>query len=51
MAKLLPVNPMLETNEKIVFIKNAKPLAVYIKHPTKDGMMKPEKMFATEKGV
>ena len=50
-GQVIPVNPMLETNEKIVFIKNAKPLAVYIKHPTKDGMMKPEKMFATEKGV
>lgn len=50
-GQVIPVNSMLETNEKIVFIKNAKPLAVYIKHPTKDGMMKPEKMFATEKGV
>lgn len=50
-GQVIPVNSMLEINEKIVFIKNAKPLAVYIKHPTKDGMMKPEKMFATEKGV
>jgi tRNA pseudouridine55 synthase len=50
-GQVIPVNPLLETNEKIVFSKEAKPLAVYIKHPSKDGMMKPEKMFATEKGV
>ena len=30
-----------------MFLVNVgKPIAVYIKHPIKDGMMKPEKMFA-----
>ncbi|WP_313891222.1 tRNA pseudouridine(55) synthase TruB [Psychrobacillus sp.] len=49
-GQVIPANPLLETNEKLVFTKNENPKAIYIKHPTKSGMMKPEKMFSTEKG-
>ncbi|WP_391208728.1 tRNA pseudouridine(55) synthase TruB [Psychrobacillus sp. L4] len=40
---------LLEKNEKIIYTKDLIPKAVYVKHPTKSGMMKPEKMFSAEK--
>lgn len=43
-------DPLLKTNEKIIYTIDSNPVAVYINHPTKSGMMKLEKMFATEKG-
>lgn len=44
-GQVLPIHPMLQTEPKIVFTKNNKAMAVYIKHPTKPELMKPEKMF------
>lgn len=49
-GQVISVHPLLEKNEKIIYTKNSIPKAVYIKHPTKNDMMKPEKMFSTEKG-
>ncbi|MER2008365.1 MAG: tRNA pseudouridine(55) synthase TruB [Psychrobacillus sp.] len=48
---VLELHPLLNTNDKVVFTEEGQPVAVYIKHPTKNGMMKPEKMFSSEKGV
>ena len=48
---VLEKHPLLNTHEKIVFTNEGQPVAVYIKHPSKNGMMKPEKMFSSEKGV
>lgn len=39
----------LQLNERLVFTKQGRAVAVYIKHPTKVGKMKPEKMFSWEK--
>ena len=47
---VLQLDPLLKNNDKIVFTEDGQPVAVYIKHPTKNGMMKPEKMFSLEKG-
>lgn len=44
-GQVLPAHLALQTSSKIVFIKNHKAVGVYIKHPTKSGLMKPEKMF------
>lgn len=44
-GQVLPQHPQLTTAEPIVFMKNGKALAVYKMHPTKPGLMKPEKMF------
>lgn len=44
-GQVLPIHSKLQTESKIVFTKHNKALAVYIKHPTKDDLMKPEKMF------
>ncbi|WP_431029510.1 tRNA pseudouridine(55) synthase TruB [Lysinibacillus sp. LZ02] len=44
-GQVLPIHPLLKVNEKIVFGVEGKAFAVYIKHPTKDGQMKPDKMF------
>lgn len=41
----LPMHPKLAEHDKIVFTEQQKAVAVYVKHPTKDGVMKPEKMF------
>lgn len=41
----LPLHPKLVEHDKIVFTEQQKAVAVYVKHPTKDGIMKPEKMF------
>lgn len=44
-GQVLQADPALEKGLPIVFTKNNKALAVYKKHPTKQGLMKPEKMF------
>ncbi|MGE7621787.1 tRNA pseudouridine(55) synthase TruB [Viridibacillus sp. NPDC096237] len=44
-GQVLPMHPSLEEHDKIVFVESGKAVAIYIKHPTKDGLMKPEKMF------
>lgn len=44
-GQVLPAHPFLEKNSPIVFTKNEKALAIYKTHPTKPGLMKPEKMF------
>ena len=49
-GQVVEIHPLLAEHQKIVYILLDKPIAVYIKHPTKSGMMKPEKMFSSEKG-
>ncbi|WP_391121374.1 tRNA pseudouridine(55) synthase TruB [Psychrobacillus sp. L3] len=49
-GQVIIAHSLLEKNEKIIYTKNSIPKAVYVKHPTKSGMMKPEKMFSAEKG-
>jgi len=44
-GQVLPAHPLLENKRQIVFTKDHKALAVYKMHPTKPGLMKPEKMF------
>ena len=44
-GQVLPQHPTLIDKEKIVFTKSEKAIAIYCKHPTKEGLMKPEKMF------
>lgn len=44
-GQVLPKHTLLKENDKIVYSMNGKALAVYVKHPTKEGFMKPEKMF------
>lgn len=44
-GQVLPLHAFLEKSDKIVFSKNGKAFAVYTAHPTKEGYMKPEKMF------
>ena len=44
-GQVLPIHPLLKVNEKLVFGVEGKAFAVYIKHPTKEGQMKPDKMF------
>lgn len=44
-GQVLQAHPRLEEGLPIVFMKDNKALAVYKKHPTKQGLMKPEKMF------
>lgn len=39
-------HPLLQKYDKIVYSKDSIPKAVYIPHPSKDSMMKPEKMFS-----
>lgn len=47
-GQVLPKHELLEQHDKIVYSMNEKALAVYIVHPTKPGLMKPEKMFPIE---
>ncbi|QUG41128.1 tRNA pseudouridine(55) synthase TruB [Psychrobacillus sp. INOP01] len=49
-GQVVQIHPFLIEHEKIVYVLLENPIAVYIKHPTKSGMMKPEKMFSSEKG-
>jgi len=44
-GQVLPQHPSLVGREKIVFTKLEKAIAIYCNHPTKEGLMKPEKMF------
>ena len=45
-GQVLPMHELLNEHEKLVYTQAGKPKAVYIKHPSKNGMMKPEKMFS-----
>lgn len=44
-GQVLPRHPSLVDREAIVFTKSEKAIAIYCNHPTKEGLMKPEKMF------
>jgi tRNA pseudouridine55 synthase len=44
-GQVLPQHPSLVGREKIVFTKLKKAIAIYCNHPTKEGLMKPQKMF------
>ncbi|CAM3074022.1 tRNA pseudouridine(55) synthase TruB [Filibacter tadaridae] len=44
-GQVLPEHPLLEDGQPIVFVKEDKAIAIYRRHPTKPGLMKPEKMF------
>ncbi|MBK3494344.1 tRNA pseudouridine(55) synthase TruB [Viridibacillus sp. YIM B01967] len=44
-GQVLPMHSSLAEHDKIVFVENERAVAIYIKHPTKEGLMKPEKMF------
>lgn len=44
-GQVLPQHPTLLEEQFIVFTNNDKAIAIYMKHPTKLGLMKPEKMF------
>ena len=44
-GQVLPIHALLKENDKIVYSIHGKAFAVYIPHPTKEGFMKPEKMF------
>ena len=44
-GQVLDIHPELTEETPIVFTQNGKALAVYKMHPTKKGLMKPEKMF------
>ncbi|MED3660444.1 tRNA pseudouridine(55) synthase TruB [Ureibacillus sp. FSL K6-8385] len=44
-GQILKLHSLLKKNDKIVFCRNGKAIAVYTKHPEKPGLMKPEKMF------
>lgn len=46
-GQVLPKHALLEKHDKIVFGFNGKAFAVYHVHPTKEGLMKPDKMFPT----
>lgn len=46
-GQVLPLHALLEVNDKIVFGFKGRAFAVYQAHPTKEGMMKPDKMFPT----
>lgn len=44
-GQVLDAIDILDQHERVVFTKNEQAVAVYIKHPSKEGKMKPEKMF------
>jgi tRNA pseudouridine55 synthase len=44
-GQVLPEHPILQGGTPVVFTKNEKAIAVYRRHPSKSGLMKPEKMF------
>ena len=46
-GQVLPADTLLKIHDKIVFGINGKAMAVYQSHPTKEGLMKPHKMFPT----
>lgn len=45
-GQILKLHSLLKQNEKIVFVRNGKLVAVYKKHPAKPGLMKPDKVFS-----
>ncbi len=47
-GQVLSVHSELQIAPKVVFTKKNRAIAVYIEHPTKPGLMKPEKMFPSE---
>lgn len=46
-GQVLPIHALLKVHDKIVFGIQGKVCAVYQPHPTKEGLMKPHKMFPT----
>ena len=44
-GQVLDAVELLNQHERIVFTMDKKAVAIYIKHPSKEGKMKPEKMF------
>lgn len=44
-GQVLDAIGLLNKHERIVFTKEGKAIAVYVNHPSKEGKMKPEKMF------
>ncbi|MBQ0139353.1 MAG: tRNA pseudouridine(55) synthase TruB [Kurthia sp.] len=44
-GQVLPMHPFLNESDKIVFVEKDKAVAIYVAHPTKKGLMKPEKIF------
>lgn len=44
-GQVLPEHPLLLNNQSFVFTKEGLAIAVYRRHPSKSGLMKPEKMF------
>lgn len=44
-GQVLPQHALLTEQDKIVFGTGGRAFAVYVVHPTKEGQMKPEKMF------
>ena len=46
-GQVLPADALLKVHDKIVFGIKGKAFAVYQAHPTKEGLMKPHKMFPT----
>lgn len=44
-GQVLDTIEALHSHERIVFTRNGQAVAVYVKHPSKEGKMKPEKMF------
>lgn len=44
-GQVLPMHDLLKEHDKIIFASGGKALAVYISHPEKLDLMKPEKMF------
>lgn len=48
-GQVLDVMEELRLNERVVFTKNGRAVAIYVNHPTKVEKMKPEKMFSWEK--
>lgn len=48
-GQVLPLHPILKTEDEAVFVEHGRALAVYAPHPEKTGLMKPVKMFLTNR--
>lgn len=46
-GQVLPAHPLLTAQVRIVFMDGSRAVAVYRRHPEKEGLMKPEKMFGS----
>jgi len=44
-GQVLPAHPLLSEHPRIVYCNGGRAVAVYRRHPEKNGLMKPEKMF------